>query len=77
MASEEPSTSTGVTKAKKRKPAKPDWTWEDEMLMYDVVHRDKVTQFMTATTFPISNDLYFLSRSRSSARPTRTRARNG
>ena len=43
MSSEEPSTSTGVPKAKKRKPAKSDWTWEDEMLMYDVVHRDKVT----------------------------------
>ena len=43
MSSEEPSTSAGVAKAKKRKPAKSDWTWEDEMLMYDVVHRDKVT----------------------------------
>ena len=43
MSSEEPSTSTSVPKAKKRKPAKSDWTWEDEMLMYDVVHRDQVT----------------------------------
>ncbi len=25
---------------KKRATAKPDWTWEDEMLMYDVSQRD-------------------------------------
>lgn len=53
MASEEPSTSTGVTKAKKRKPAKSDWTWEDEMLMYDVVHRDKVIEKTASPTFPV------------------------
>ena len=32
--------SVNMTKAKVKKKKNSDWSWEDEMLMYDVVHRD-------------------------------------